>query len=82
MRARFGQAEAEGWRWGAIILKPADPPAGYTANTVLTEWLTVRCAARWASHARRGWLEVRFEAEADYRAAQAHFLAAGLWQEL
>jgi hypothetical protein len=54
-----------GWS-EAWLPKPA-PPAGYTGNTVITEWLTVNCQGDWASPAGARALHVRF-ADADDRA--------------
>jgi hypothetical protein len=77
VRASFEEAERQGWPWKARIRKLAAAPAGYTPNTLVTEWLTLHCIGPWASKRRAGWVEVRFLREDDRRRAAAHFAALG-----
>jgi hypothetical protein len=79
MRVRFEQATAAGWPWKGRILRPETAPAGYTGNTVLTEWLTLNCAGPWASKRRSRWLDVLFSSEADALRAYHAFKPQGLW---
>jgi hypothetical protein len=81
MRARFAEAVDLGWPDRGWILKPSEAPAGYTSNTVLTEWLTLNCAGPWASQGHGHWIEVRFGQAADAARARAHFSAARLWRD-
>jgi hypothetical protein len=79
VRVRFGQALEAGWRDAGGILKPASAPAGYTPNTLETEWLTLNCTGAWAAQGRGHWLDVRFARTEDAVKARMHFAAIGLW---
>jgi hypothetical protein len=78
MRGRFGQAVEAGWGKGGV-LKPPAAPAGYTPNTLVTEWLTLNCMDAWAAQGRGDWIEVRFARSEDEVRARDHFSAIGLW---
>jgi hypothetical protein len=80
VRVRFAEAVRLAWPSRAWVAKPADAPAGYTPNTVLTEWLTLNCAGPWAAQGHGDHIEVRFERVADRERAQSHFAAAHLWR--
>jgi hypothetical protein len=71
-----GEGQVEGWV-EARLPKPRVAPAGYTANTVITEWLTVNCRGDWASHAVARELRVRFAETTDRDRAVARFGVKG-----
>jgi hypothetical protein len=79
MRARYDQTAD--WRRRGQVLKGGDVPAGYTANTVITEWLTLNCEGPWACHGRPRWIGVAFDREADATRARAHYEGLGLWRD-
>ena len=82
MRVRFADAARQAWSDRGWIAKPAMAPAGYTPNTVITEWLTLNCTGAWAAQGRGRRLEVVFAGEDDATRARAHFAALGLWLSL
>lgn len=54
---------------------------GYTANTVVTEWLTLNCAGDWASTSLSGRaIVVRFFEAADFERARARFAPNTAWR--
>lgn len=76
-RVRFDDnaVRATGWV-EARLVKPLRPLPGYTANTTITEWLTVNCRGAWASKAQGRSLRVRFADPEDRDRAVARFGAA------
>lgn len=80
MRVRFPEARRAGWPERAWILKPSAVPAGYTPNTVVTEWLTLNCRGLWACQGHGERVEVRFADTIDAERARAHFSALNLWR--
>jgi hypothetical protein len=73
-RVRFQKGESQGVGWSeARLPKPPTAPAGYTRNTLITEWLTVTCRGDWASHATSRELRVRFADPEDRLRAVARF---------
>lgn len=71
-RVRFKDIEDRA-DWLEVRLRKPEPPAGYTGNTVITEWLTVNCRGDWASKVERQLLRVRFADLADRDRAVARF---------
>lgn len=74
-RVHFKDIEDRG-DWLEVRLRKPEPPAGYTGNTVITEWLTVNCRGDWASKVERQLLRVRFAERADRDQAVARFGSA------
>lgn len=64
------------------LRKPQTVAAGYTPNTLITEWLTVHCRGDWASQSRPTALLVWFADPADFARATAHFEAIGPARDL
>ncbi|HEX3364575.1 hypothetical protein [Phenylobacterium sp.] len=80
MRVRFPEASRAGWPERGWILKPATAPAGYTPNTIVTEWLTLNCRGLWACQGLGERVEVRFASAEDAERVRAHFSALNLWR--
>lgn len=58
--------------WEASLRISERPPQGYTANTVVTEWMTLHCRGDWASQsAGAGRILVWWFSEADHDRACA-----------
>lgn len=73
-RARYGQlADARVRGLQAAFRKTSAPPAGYTANTVITEWLTLHCQGVWGSFSDGPVVRVRFTDPQDLARALAYF---------
>jgi hypothetical protein len=78
-RVRFQSSGEQVEAWTEVrVPKPRVAPAGYTANTVITEWLTVNCRGDWASHAITREVRVRFAEALDRHRAVAHFGVKGV----
>ena len=81
MRVRFSQAVTEQWPHRGTVSKPGSAPAGYTPNTVVTEWLTLNCRAAWAAFGQNRRIDVRFSQADDAARARNHFSSVGLWDD-
>jgi hypothetical protein len=57
----------------AALRKPQPPPAGYTGNTAITEWLTLHCRRDWGSISDGPVVRVRFADPEDCARARERF---------
>lgn len=78
-RVRFEEVGACGRQpCEARFRKPAAPPAGYTGNTVVTEWLTLNCRGSWGSRSDGRSVHVRFAEPDDCARAVEALTAMGV----
>jgi hypothetical protein len=73
-RVRFGALPGRSAGGAEItVRKPQQAPPGYTANTVITEWLTLNCHGDWGSVSDGPFVRVRFAEAEDCARARVRF---------